>query len=86
MFRKVTILVHCLGCRNQSDQGSFLARVLGAYRAMHVPGVYMVSEHPVKILKHLLVFAVARLLELGDTEAVEEIMRWLPPVERGERG
>ncbi len=32
------------------------------------------TEHPVKILKHLVVFAVVRLLEHGDKEAVEEIM------------
>lgn len=40
------------------------------------------TQHPTKVLKHLLVFAVARLLEHGDKEAVEEIMRNLPPAEK----
>jgi hypothetical protein len=40
------------------------------------------TEHPVKILKHLLVFAIARLTALGDLEAIDRIMAELPPVEK----
>jgi hypothetical protein len=40
------------------------------------------SEQHIKLFKHLLVFAVARLTALGDQEAVDRIMAELPPVER----
>lgn len=41
------------------------------------------SEQPVKVFKHLLVFAVARLQAAGDQEAVDRIMAELPPLEKG---
>lgn len=43
-------------------------------------------DHPLKVFKHLLVFAVARLTALGDHAAVEQILEELPPVERKGQG
>jgi hypothetical protein len=45
------------------------------------------SRRPFMVFKELLVYAVARLQAAGDNEAVEYILRELPPVDRkgGER-
>ena len=40
------------------------------------------SEQPIKVFKHLLIFAIGRLQALGDHEAVERIMALLPPPEK----
>lgn len=37
-------------------------------------------EHPNKVVKHLLIYAVGKLLQHSDQEAVDHIMELLPPV------